>query len=430
MFEVQRVLFVFGMAFDRTHLQYEIRKFDVADMMFRQRLDDRITTTDRMDAAQGDVTNIIDGFVVGQIDAENIEARLCFDVAEEHVLNGERLDFRIGRGSVFIARWVTLVLTERLDARRCHVDANPAVADDEIAERAVAHEIIVRPAYADAVARALQHAVCDGDVFTGLRLVELFLHAADDDAVVAVREIAVADDDVAAGSEMDAVAVRHAEIRFHRDAANENVFAVEEPCEPASRVNQRQIFQTDVFATDEEEAAAWNQLVVFPFPMAFKRFEIFIDVDETEALEVDLALSADTDMGDSFAVHDVAFVVAKCVTDFPIRIWLDFRIQLRIRSREQDGVPCDLQTDVVSQPQRIEEIFAGSDENRAAAVRGAFVDGFLQGLRTIEDAVADGTIITDVINFFHVLFLSVKIVCAKAENRAKFRIAFLHYHIK
>ena len=168
---------------------------------------------------------------------------------------------------------------------------------------------------------------------------------------------------------------------------------------------------------------------MFPFPMAFKRLEIFIDVNETEPLEVDFALSADADMGDSFAIHDVTFVVAKCVTDFPIRIWLNFRIEFRIRSSEHDGVPCDLQTDVVSQPQRIEEIFAGSDENRAAAVCGAFVDGFLKCLRTIEDAVADGAIITDVINFFHVLSLSVKNLCAKAENRAKFRIAFLHYHI-
>ena len=91
MFEVQRVFVVFRMAFDRTHLQNEIREFNVADMMFGQRLDDRITAADGVDAAQGDVANIIDGFVVSQIDAENIEASLRFNVAEEHVLNGERL---------------------------------------------------------------------------------------------------------------------------------------------------------------------------------------------------------------------------------------------------------------------------------------------------------------------------------------------------
>ena len=65
MFEVQRVLFVFWMAFDRTHLQYEIREFNVANMMFGQRFDDRITAADGVDAAQGDVANVIDGFVVG-----------------------------------------------------------------------------------------------------------------------------------------------------------------------------------------------------------------------------------------------------------------------------------------------------------------------------------------------------------------------------
>ena len=226
MFEIQRVLFVFGMAFDRTHLQNEIREFNVADMMFGQRLDDRIAAADGVDTAQGDVTNIIDGFVVGQIDAENIETRLRFDVAEEHVLDGERLDFRIRRGSVFIARWITLILTKRLDARRCHVNANPAVTNDKIAKRAIAHEIVVRPTNADAVARTLQHAVCDGNVLTGLRFVKLLLHAADDDTVVTICEIAVADDDIAAGSEMDAVAVRHAEVSLHRDAANENIFAV------------------------------------------------------------------------------------------------------------------------------------------------------------------------------------------------------------
>ena len=242
MLEVQRVLFVFGMAVDGAHFQYEIREFDVADMMFRQRLDDRITTANRMHAAQRNVADVINGFVVGQIDAENIEARLRFDVGKHHVLNGEGLDFRIGRGRVRIARRVALVLTDWLDARRCDVDADAAVTDDEIAERAVAHEIIVRPADADAVARALQDAVCDGDVFTGLRLVELFLHAADDNAVVAIREIAVADDDVAAGAQMDAVAVGHAEVGLHRDAADADIFAVEKPREPAGGIDERKIF--------------------------------------------------------------------------------------------------------------------------------------------------------------------------------------------
>ena len=197
-FEVQRVLFVFRMAFHGTHFKHEIREFDVADMMFGQRLDDWIAAADGMDAAQRDVADIIDGFVVGQIDAEDIEARLRFDVAKKHILNGEWLDFRVGRRGVLIARWVALVLTERLDARRCDIDADPAVADDEIAEGAVAHEIVMRPADADAVARTLQHAICDGDVLTGLRLVELLLHAADDYAVIAICEIAVADDDVTA----------------------------------------------------------------------------------------------------------------------------------------------------------------------------------------------------------------------------------------
>ena len=73
---------------------------------------------------------------------------------------------------------------------------------------------------------------------------------------------------------------------------------------------------------------------MLPFPMAFKWLEIFIDVNETEALKVDFALSADADMGDSFAIHDVAFVVAKGVFNSPVRIWLNFRIKLRIRSRE------------------------------------------------------------------------------------------------
>ena len=414
------------MAFHGTHFKHEIREFDVADMMFGQRLDDWIAAADGMDAAQGEVADIIDGFVVCQINAKDVEPSLRFDIAEKHVLNGERLDFGVGRRGVLIAWWVALVLTERFDARRCDVDADSAVADDEIAEGAVAHEIVMRPADADAVARALQNAICDSDVLTGLRLVELLLHAADDDAVVAVREIAVADDDVAAGAEMDAVAVGHAEVCLHRHAANADIFAVEEPREPAGGINKRKVFQTNVFAANKEQAAARNQLVMLPFPVAFKRLEIFIDMDEIEALEIDLALSADADMGNPFAVHDVAFVVAKRITDFPIGIWLDFRIKFGIRSSEEDGVPCDFQTDIAFQTKRIEEIFAGSDENRAATICGARINGLLECFRTVEDSVADGAEIADVIDFFHVLFLSDRNGCAKAENRAKFRIECLY----
>ena len=204
---------------------------------------------------------------------------------------------------------------------------------------------------------------------------------------------------------MDAVAVGHAEVCFHCDAADKDIFAVEEPREPAGGINKCKVFKTNVFAADKEQAAAWNQLVVLPFPVAFKRLEIFIDMDETEALEIDLALSADADVGDSFAVHDVAFVVAKRITNFPIGIWLYFRIKFRIRSSEEDGVPCDFQTDVAFQSKRIEEIFAGSDEDRAATICGARINGLLECLRAVEDSVADGAEIADVIDFFHVLFL-------------------------
>ena len=182
------------MPFHGAHVKDKVRELNVADMMFWQRTDNRITSADGVDASKGDVTDIIDCLVVRKINPKEIEPRLRLDIGEKHVLHSKGPDFWIGLRSVRITWRIALV--DFFDARRCDGDSNAAIAHDEIAERAVAHEVVVRPTDADATAGTLEDAVGDSNVFTGFRLVKLFLHAADDDAVITVCEVAIADDDI------------------------------------------------------------------------------------------------------------------------------------------------------------------------------------------------------------------------------------------
>ena len=149
-----------------------------------------------MDASKGDVADIIDRLVVRKINPKEIEPRLRLDIGEKHVLHSKGPDFWKGLRSVRITWRIALV--NFFDAWRCDGDSNAAFTEDKITERAVAHDIVVRPADADATAGTLEDAVGDSNVFTRFRLVELFLHAADDDAVITVCEVAIADDDITA----------------------------------------------------------------------------------------------------------------------------------------------------------------------------------------------------------------------------------------
>ena len=354
MFEIQRAVRVFWMSFHGSHVKDKVRELNVADVMFRQRMNDGIASADGVDASKRNVTNIIDCLVVREIDSEEVEPRLRLDVGEKHVLDSKWLDFWIGRRGVWIAWWIALV--DFFNARRCDGDSNAAIAHDEIAERAVAHEVVVCPADADATAGTLENAVRDSDVFTWFWLIKLLLHATDNDAVVAVRKVAIADNHVAARAEMDAVAVGHAQIRLHGDAADADILAVKEPGEPASSVNQRQILQTNVLASDEKQASPWNQLVVLAFPMTFKQLEAVIDMNEFEPLKVDFALTTDAHMGYSFAVHHIASVIAEGISYLPKRIWLNLGIEFGIRSRKQDSIPGDFKADIAFQAQWIEKI--------------------------------------------------------------------------
>ena len=354
MFEIQRAVRIFWMSFHRAHVEDNVRELNIADVMLRQSTNDGIASADGVDAPKRNVTDIIDCLVLREIDSEEVEPCLRLDVGEKHVLDSKWLDFWIGRRGVWIAWRIALV--DFFDARRCDGDSDAAVAHDEIAERAVAHEVVMCPADTDATAGTLENTVCDSDVFTGFWLIKLFLHTADDDAVIAIREVAVADDDIAAGAEMDAVAVGHAQIRLHGDAADADILAVKEPCEPAGSVNQRQILQTNVLASNEKKASSWNQLVVLAFPMTFKQPEAVINMNEFETLEVDFALTTDAYMGYSFAVHHIASVIAEGISYLPKRIWLNLGIEFGIRSRKQDSIPRDFKSNIAFQAQRIEKI--------------------------------------------------------------------------
>jgi len=222
-----------------------------------------------------------------------------------------------------------------------HVDANAGVgvADHQIADTAVPDHIVVGPADADRRGVALQDAVRHHHPLARHRSVQLMLIGAQDQRVVAAAHNAVADRHVAARPDVDAVAVRIPQIHLDLQPAHLHGFAIQQPHAPARRIQDRDIIEPDIFASDQEDVAPGDQLIVLAAPPV-RPFGPFV---KQLRMPVDRAASADRDVGLRHRIEHRALVAAQAVFDAPVGRGLEFRIKERVRTALQRGARLDLQ---------------------------------------------------------------------------------------
>ena len=284
--------------------------------------------------------------------------------AEPHAdRHGDAVHRDVGKDHVVQERAVDRV---EGDAAQQRV-ANLTIADADVLEVSDRFR-----AELDGVAPGLEFAASDGDVAAGQGA-----GGFQADGVVAGVDIAVPDTHAIAGIGVDAVVVRQTQAA-NRQPLGGDIFALEEMHRPCAGVDEADILDRDIGAAHPADEKGADR--VFLLRGLHRR-----------ALAVDGAGAFD---GDLPGVHGDDERVTHLLADA-----VDERIGVAIvggiGAAEDDGAGIEMERDAILELDRAGEIAARGECDRAAPVRTAGVDGFLQRGSIEGGAVADGAGIDD-----------------------------------
>ena len=149
----------------------------------------------------------------------------------------------------------SVVARLEVSLRVVNIDAVADPVNYEIAEGAVANDVVAWASDTNSLAAAVQNAVSHSYSFADRWFFQHGLNSADNDAIIAGPQKAVADGNIPAGVNVDAVIVDHLLVAKHFDTMNVDFFAGYQPHGPAGRIHKRGVFNFDVPAFIKEDHA-------------------------------------------------------------------------------------------------------------------------------------------------------------------------------
>ena len=149
----------------------------------------------------------------------------------------------------------SVVVRLEISLRVIHIDAVADPVNHEIAEGAVANDVVAWASDTNSLAATVQNAVGHRYSLADRWFFQHGLNGADNDAIIAGLQKAVADGNIPAGVNVDAVIVDHLLVAKHLDTMNGHFFAGYQPHGPAGRIHKRGVFHFDVPAFIKEDHA-------------------------------------------------------------------------------------------------------------------------------------------------------------------------------